>query len=425
MNIPLIKNLATRFSPSNVGKMLPMMLSLGGYLPIVMNAANEMKEMSYHPDSDWDPAEPHPFNNPEEKCEILERAKWLCEEVIGAPQSLIDKMPKPIGREYQGQWAFYAISMTTVALSNIAYLYPECKENALYKIPKLIDMAMTPVIKLYDSMKWKEDPLESLSGKKSHMTYLSILAWMIGHYKITGGDGRYDSLYHNVCHTLYRRMMQSPDMNLPSFPNGIVFLPDMMFTPLALSIYSKIYNGKYTDTVRKWAELTKAKWIDRRTGLLISRYYKSGQRKPPCGAYAALNCSCLASFDEDFGLKQYVRTKSVFGRTDLSGKYAAIKEYLDKSPKLAFDVDAGIILNGMSPSGTAFILGAATYFGDWKFRRQLLNTADKAGGTKKSNGKRHYKLAEIMLTGEAITLAMRTNVKRQYPSPIHPHYLFP
>lgn len=76
-------------------------------------------------------------------------------------------------------------------------------------------------------------------------------------------------------------------------------------------------------------------------------------------------------------------------------------------------MDAGVILNGMSPSGTSFILGADTYFGDWKFRQHLLNTADKAGGTKRENGTRLYKLAEFMLIGEAITLAMRTNVKRQ------------
>ncbi len=57
-------------------------------------------------------------------------------------------------------------------------------------------------------------------------------------------------------------------------------------------------------------------------------------------------------------------------------------------------------------------MGAATWLGDWEFRRQLLNTTDKAGKTVYGKDSRHYKLAEFMLTGEAITLAMRTNVKR-------------
>ena len=76
--------------------------------------------------------------------------------------------------------------MTVAALSNVAFIYPERREFCLEKIPRLIDMALTPVIKLYDTMKWKEDAIESLDGMKSHITYLSILTWMIGHYKLTG-----------------------------------------------------------------------------------------------------------------------------------------------------------------------------------------------------------------------------------------------
>ena len=63
---------------------------------------------------------------------------------------------------------------------------------------------------------------------------------------------------------------------------------------------------------------------------------------------------------------------------------------------------------GISPSGTAFAIGAATYLGDWELRQKLLNTASLAGGDVKRRKHQHYRLAEIMLTGEAITLAMRT-----------------
>lgn len=33
-------------------------------------------------------------------------------------------------------------------------------------------------------------------GNKGHMTYLSILAWMISNYRLAGGDNRYDALFH-------------------------------------------------------------------------------------------------------------------------------------------------------------------------------------------------------------------------------------
>lgn len=92
------------------------------------------------------------------------------------------------------------------------------------------------------------------------------------------------------------------------------------------------------------------------------------------------------------------------------GKYAAIKEYLTKAPKFTFDIDAGPVVYGISPSGTAFALGAATFLGEWELREKLLNTARLAGGNVRYGKYQHYRLADIMLTGEAITLAMRTMV---------------
>lgn len=74
------------------------------------------------------------------------------------------------------------------------------------------------------------------------------------------------------------------------------------------------------------------------------------------------------------------------------------------------DVDSGPIIFGLSPSGTAFGIGCATYFNDWELRNGLLKTAEIAGHTVVWKGKRHYLLANIALVGEAITLAMRTVV---------------
>ena len=73
------------------------------------------------------------------------------------------------------------------------------------------------------------------------------------------------------------------------------------------------------------------------------------------------------------------------------------------------DIDAGPIILNLSPSGTAFAIGSATYFKDTVFRNKLLHTAEIAGHTVKWKNSRHYLLAELALVGEAITLAMRTN----------------
>ena len=65
---------------------------------------------------------------------------------------------------------------------------------------------------------------------------------------------------------------------------------------------------------------------------------------------------------------------------------------------------------GLSPSGTAFFAGSATFFGDKKVRNSILRTAELAGTSVGFGNKRHYLLANLALVGEAIMLAMRTNV---------------
>lgn len=399
------------FKSAQLLKAFPFMLGHVDYIPTALHAISELKkDKNSHPMMFALPS--NPFATEEEKEDLVGRLNWLLDNVIVEPKKLIDSMPSVIGLYYQGQWAIYAAVMTAVAACNIVRIYPDLKSQYLPKVPKIVDIIMSPELKHYDASSFHEDPLTSLDGNKSHMTYLSLLAWTLSCYKMAGGDNRYDELFGKICATLARRMRRSRDLNLPSFPNGIVFLPDMLVTIVALKNYGRIYNGEYDELVAQWVEAAREKWIDKRTNMLISQYYKNGRRSPMHGSYAGLNCTYLAMVDPEFAHEQYLLLKHHFIKP---GKYVAVKEFLYKSPALSFNIDAGPIIEGLSPSGTAFALGAATYFEDWHTREGLLRTAELAGNTKTKGNKRHYKLAEMMMTGEAITLAMRTT-KSLFPN---------
>ena len=50
---------------------------------------------------------------------------------------------------------------------------------------------MSSEIREYDRKRWwGEDALASLEGNHSHVSYLSILAWMMGEYKVLGGGNK-------------------------------------------------------------------------------------------------------------------------------------------------------------------------------------------------------------------------------------------
>ena len=97
-------------------------------------------------------------------------------------------------------------------------------------------------------------------------------------------------------------------------------------------------------------------------------------------------------------------------RNYLIGKLATIPQKVMEEMPGGMDADAGPIIANLSPSGNAFMVGSATCFGDADVRRSLIKTAEIAGSTFYVFTENHYLLANFALVGEAVMLAMRTNV---------------
>ena len=138
----------------------------------------------------------------EERTDIIARRDYLQGKLLTSPKRVIDLMPSIVGEQFQGEWALYSCSMLSASLVNISELYPDTRDENLQSISRLIEIVMSPELRRYDAMRWGEDPLESLDGSKSHISYLSHLAWMICGYKQAGGDDRYDELLASLCATM-------------------------------------------------------------------------------------------------------------------------------------------------------------------------------------------------------------------------------
>ena len=345
-----------------------------------------------------------------ERKEIIRRANYLTSKVATSPQKLLDEMTNGIEARFQGEWALYSCSMTTAALANIAILYPQNKELSIKYIGQIIDIALSPEIREYDTYSWMEDPMEGIYGDLSHISYYSHIAWMISRFKQIGGDNRYDGIYHSLCKAMNRRIRQCPYLNLPTYPDGYIYIPDMLVAIVALHNYSCQYDGKYSTTVEMWIDRARKEWIDKETGLvasILAEDYDSVEIQQPIrGSYSSLNCYYLSLIDREFAKEQYDCLKKNFKQ---GFPIDGIKEYCDRTCLMGFDIDAGPIVFNLSPSGTAFAIGCATSLDDMKFRNQLLKTAEIGGSTVTWFGKSHYLLANYALVGEAIALAMRTS----------------
>ena len=346
-----------------------------------------------------------------EQADILNRRNYLIQKIITSPNQLIAEMPNIVGRQFQGEWALYSASMFSAALTNIAHIYPSTREESIGYIDKLIEIVLSPEIRKYDTEKWGEDPLESLETDNSHISYLSHLAWMISGYKELGGNSKYDTIYSELCKTMNRRILNSYNYNLKTYPGECIYVPDMLVAIVALANYSRQNNNEYTQTVKLWLNDIKEYWIDDYSGLIMSfipdegNYYIGNIIR---GSYSALSCYYLTFVDEKFAKDQYLKLKEHYYQ---KSPIAGFKEFHSRKCWLGFDIDAGPIIFNLSPTGTAFAIGPATYFEDYEVRNRLLKTAELAGFSVESSDKRHYLLANIALVGEAITLAMRTAIK--------------
>lgn len=346
-------------------------------------------------------------NFKKEEKEVIQRARYLISKVAVSSKQLIDEMPKWVPSQFQGEWAIYSCSMTCKALANISKLYPKYKDKCVKQISNIIDVALSKEIRKYDCERWNEDPLDGINGHLSHLSYYSHLAWMISEYKSICEDDKYDQLYHSLCKAMNDRIIESPSLNIETYPGESIYVPDMLVAIVALSNYSQQYNNKYKDTVKRWLHKAKTEWIDHKTGLLFSFLTKSGSSMSIIrGSYSSLNCYYLSLIDYKFAKQQYNCLKASFRQ---NYPFTGIKEYNDRKCLFGFDIDAGPILFNLSPSGTAFAIGCATMHNDYKFRKQLLRTAEIAGHSITWKNKTHYLLANYFLVGEAISLAMRTS----------------
>lgn len=152
--------------------------------------------------------------------------------------------------------------------------------------------------------RWGEDPLESLNRDRSHISYLSHLAWMISGYKQISTDSKYDSLYHSLCETMNRRIQHSEMQNFPTYPDEPIYVPEMLVAIVALANYSRQNNGEYSQTVNQWVERAQEEWLDKKTGLLILYLPNSSSSMTGKGSYSALNCYYLTFIDKAFAKDQ-------------------------------------------------------------------------------------------------------------------------
>ena len=143
-----------------------------------------------------------------------------------------------------------------------------------------------------------------------------------------------------------RRILESRALNLATYPDEPIYVPDMLVAIVALHNYG----SKYQPTVHKWLVRAKLTGRIKRPAYWchfwwwrLTNWWCSGERLLLCvkpllshtnrsGNLPCRNMNCWKHFMQN-------------------GLFAGLKEYHDESCWLGTDIDVGSIIFNLSPSG--------------------------------------------------------------------------
>jgi hypothetical protein len=344
----------------------------------------------------------------DEHADWTARRRYLMRR-LGAPTYAHDTIAAPDDGLFEGEWRLGALSMTAAAVTNMAFEIPETRDRARQDVALLIERALEPDLRSFDTERWNgEDALspQALAGPNGHIGYLGHLAFMLGTYRVLGGDDRHEALHAAVTGALARRMREQPHPYLETYP-GERYTCDNAVVAAALALRDDTQRRPRRPELAAWITHTRAHLIDPDTNLIVFGVADDGSPlQGGRGSATGWNAFYLPFVDEALAREQRVALRRHLV-VDLPFGASGVREHPHGSP-LGGDVDSGPLVFGLSPSGTGFSLAAARHDGDEAWLRALLRTAEVAGGTNQSDDGSERWYVAAPLVGDAIVLAMRT-----------------
>jgi hypothetical protein len=203
------------------------------------------------------------------------------------------------------------------------------------------------------------------------------IALMLAARQAVAPRADYREPLHERVGAIEERLKRSPILAAESYPDEC-WTFDHAVALAALRLADAVEGADHRQLANDWLRYARQHLVDRRTGLLVSRYALNGEViEGPEGSSLWMISHCLALVDEGFARDQFQRARREMGRTLLGFGYA--KEWPTGMEGQA-DVDSGPIIPvlNISPgsSGLAFI--GAVQFHDRQWLQDLHSTLEMA-----------------------------------------------
>ncbi|MEM7333454.1 MAG: hypothetical protein AAF490_15300 [Chloroflexota bacterium] len=215
------------------------------------------------------------------------------------------------------------------------------------------------------------------------------------------------------CAAIAEAVSRSPTPFLSAYPSAS-WPVDMLPAMVALKIHGRLVNDDYEPIIEQWFTQLPS-YLDTNTGLLPHRtQYATGRPLQGArGTSQVLILRFMAELDPAFATGNYniFRENYVIYRWGLPG----VLEY-PKGIDGIGDVDSGPLLDGVSLSATAVMLGTSRVFGDTNLSNALWHSGEMLGFPIRWNGQKRYWFG-ILPVGDAFVVWSKTAVSWLEPMP--------
>lgn len=218
--------------------------------------------------------------DPRVRSDLLNRGRYLAATV---PEMTTEDMPSTIGEQFRGEWLVVSHSMTAMALTNLAFLYPEEKNWIADAVDRIVAAMLTPDARHFDAQRWGEDPLDSLDGPRGHIGYLGHLEIVLLAQQLLGRGDHNLALTRSIAVALHKRIRGSSTLHAETYP-GETYVADNTVVIACLALAQRLFPDAALDLSADWTQRVRRDFLDPATGLMVFRLEALGLR---CKAVAA------------------------------------------------------------------------------------------------------------------------------------------
>ena len=301
---------------------------------------------------------------------------------------LVDKVVEDIGRgiskddfntgdaRFDGEWVLGSYQMAALGLGQFIQAYPEFRDEYLPVIEQCAERLVAAETNAFGTEAWGEEGLSSLGSDNGH-AYLGYTNLALSMLRLHDEDNEFVEINDQLTAALVRRLELSPQGVLETYPDE-AYPADIAAAIASIGLYAQATGRDYENFLTESTLQFQQNFVDPQTGLVFQAVEASSGNPvdEPRSSGTALSAYFFSFIDPELS-KALFLSVATEQRVQIFG-FAGIREYPEGLTGEG-DIGSGTLVQGVSPSATAFTIGAARIHGEQALYQELYRTVDFFG----------------------------------------------